>query len=173
MSTTAPATPKSHASSPLPRLVLGALLLLFWLVAMILQIQTSEAFILKGSMVSLHPNWSIIMQPIALVAGTLSPALAKATMWGWGIELIFLVCVIGYEIAHEGIFHANKKLAPLFRTVSLILIGFDAYTDFNYGQLASGFWGQAAFAAIMAFIVFFFGTIGLRFIEYGIAEWNK
>ena len=112
------------------------------------------------------------MQPWDFVQGHLSPNLAKATMWGWGMELVFLLCIIGYEVAHDAITASSRRLAPFFRTGTIILIGFDGWTDFQYGQLASGFWGQLAFAAITAFVVMFFGIVGLRLLESGFAEWS-
>src|SRR5579859_6752362 len=168
----APASRRT-GSSPLACLLLGAVLVLFWLLASLLQIQTSEAFILHGPVVSFVPNWGIVHQPVDLVGGSLSPDLAKAVMWGYGIELIYLVCVVGYEVAHESVEASNQHLASVFRTGAIALIAFDAYTDFQYGSLASGFWGQVAFALVMAFIVAFFGVVGLRLIEHGLSEWRR
>ena len=162
-----------RANSPLPVLLVGCALLLFWILASTLQIQTSEAFILKGPAVTLAPNWGILRQPLDLVQGRLSIDMAKATMWGWGIELIYLVCIVGYEVAHESVRAANRGLAGWFRTGVVALIAFDAYTDIQYGQLASGFWGQVAFALVTSFIVAFFGIIGLRLIEHGLTEWSR
>lgn len=171
-SSSAPA-PAKGARSPILLLFLGVAVLLFWLLASMLQIQTSEAFILQGPVVSLAPNWGILKQPWELVQGSLSIDMAKAVMWGWGIELIYLVCVIGYEVAHESVKASSHHLASWFRTGVIALISLDAYTDFNYGNLASGFWGQLAFALIAAFIVAFFGIIGVRLIEAGIKEWQR
>ena len=170
-----PLTPpvSSRSRSPLALLLVGLALVLFWLLASLLQIQTSEAFILRGPLVSFVPNWGILTQPATLVQGHLSPDLAKAVMWGYGIELIYLVCIVAYEIAHESVKASNRHLASWFRTGVIALIAFDAYTDFNYGSLASGFWGQVAFALVMAFIVAFFGVIGLRLIEHGLSEWRR
>jgi hypothetical protein len=159
--------------SPLPLLLVGLALLVFWVLASLLQIQTSEAFILKGPAVTFVPNWGILKQPADLVVGHLSTDMAKAVMWGWGIELIFLVCIVGYEVAHESVKASNHRLAAWFRTGVVALIAFDAYTDFQYGQLASGFGGQMAFAGITAFIVAFFGLVGLRLIEHGLSEWSR
>ncbi len=168
--TAAPAS--RHGSSPLACLLIGLALVLFWLLASLLQIQTSEAFILHGPVVSFVPNWGILHQPLDLVGGHLTPDLAKAVMWGYGIELIYLVCVVGYEVAHESVKASNRHLASWFRTGATALIAFDAYTDFQYGSLASGFWGQVAFALVMAFIVAFFGVVGLRLIEHGLSGWR-
>ncbi len=166
-------TNSRRMNSPIPVILVGLALVVFWVLASMLQIQTSEAFILRGPAVTFVPNWSILKQPIELVQGHLTTDMAKATMWGWGIELIYLVCIVGYEVAHEGVRAANHRLAAWFRTGTVALIAFDAYTDFQYGQLASGFWGQVAFAFITAFIVAFFGIVGFRLIEHGLTEWSR
>lgn len=162
-----------HGVSPLLLIVLGLACLAFWLLASLLQIQTSEAFILNGSAVALAPNWAILNQPIDFFRGQLAPSMAKAVVWGWGIELIYLVCIVGYEIAHESVKATNKRFAPWFQTGMFALIIFDGYTDFKYGSLGSGFWGQLAFAGITAFIVMFFAIVGMRLIEHGLGEWRN
>src|SRR5215831_14886093 len=111
MATTTPTTsaPRRHSGSPLPPLIIGLALLALWVVATLLQIQTSEAFLLDGPAVSLVPNWGILTQVPELVQGKLTPDLAKATIWGWGIELVYLSAIVGYEIAHDGVSRANRK----------------------------------------------------------------
>src|SRR5258708_39058456 len=87
-----------RANSPLPLLIVGLALILFWVLASVLQIQTSEAFLLRGPAVTFVLNWGVLKQPLDLVQGHLTTDMAKATMWGWGIELIYLVCIVGYEV---------------------------------------------------------------------------
>ena len=135
---------------PILKLVLGILLVGFFLLALMLQIQTSEAFLLGGSPVQLAANWGVLSQPVELIRGQLPLDIAKAAMWGWGIELVYLVCVVG-EVSVHG------RLGG----------------DFNYGNMASGFWGQVAFAAITSFIVAFFGLIGLTLIWESITEFSR
>ncbi len=161
-----------HGTSPLLVILVGLACLIFWVLASLLQIQTSEAFILNGSIVSLAPNWAILNQPVDFFQGHLDQSTAKAVLWGWGIELIYLVCIVGYEIAHESIKSTNKRFAPWFQTGMFALIILDGYTDFQYGTLGSGFWGQMAFAGITSFIVMFFAIIGIRLIEHGFGEWR-
>lgn len=148
---------------PILRALLGLLLIIFFLLAIMLQIQTSEAFLLNGSAVTLAPNWAILSQPYDFVRGVLPIDMSKAVMWGWGIELIYLVCVIGEVTVHG-------RWQSWFKTGAVILVGFDFWTDFQYGTLASGFWGQVAFAAITAFIVAFFGVAGLNLIWSAITD---
>jgi hypothetical protein len=123
----------------------------------LLQIQTSEAFILQGGQVSFAANWGILTQPFALAAGQMRMDQAKAAMWGWGIEAVYLACVVG-EVSVHG------RLGGWFKTGAFILVGFNFWTDFQYGTMPSGFGGQVAFAAITSFVVAFFGVAGLNLI---------
>ena len=135
---------------PALKIGVGVILLLFFLLALMLQIQTSEAFILNSTAVGLSAQ------------GTLSLNMAKAVMWGWGIESIYLVCVLG-EVA-------IPRWRGLFITGAFALVAFDFWTDFNYGSLPSGMGGQIAFALVTSFIVAFFGAIGLEMVFKGISE---
>jgi hypothetical protein len=157
---------QNRGNTPALRGALGVLLVGFFLLALMLQVQTSEAFILNGATVKLAANWGILRQPLDLIQGNLDIDTAKAVMWGWGIELVYLVCVIG-EIAVTG------KLQGWFRTGAIILVAFDFYTDVNYGTLGSGLGGQLAFAGVTAFMVAFFGVIGFNLIWSCILDWGR
>lgn len=151
---------------PTLRLVLGVILVGFFLLALMLQIQTSESFILSGSPVTLAPDWGILRQPFDLIQGHLHTDMSQAVMWGWGIELVYLVCVIGEVTVHG-------RLHNWFKTGAVVLVGFNVWTDFNYGSLPSGFGGQIAFAGITSFMVAFFGVIGLNLIWNAITEFGR
>ncbi len=155
----------NRGNIPILKLLLGVVLVGFFLLALMLQVQTSEVFILNGSPVTLAANWGVLSQPVQLMQGKLPMDLAKAVMWGWGIELVYLVCVIGEVTVHG-------RLNGWFKTGALILVTFDFWTDFQYGSLASGVWGQVAFAGITSFIVAFFGIVGLNLIWSAIAEFG-
>ncbi len=90
---------------PTLRLVLGVILVGFFLLALLLQIQTSEAFILNGNVVTLAPDWGILRQPLDLIQGHLHTDMSQAVMWGWGIELVYLVCVLGEVTVHGRLQH--------------------------------------------------------------------
>jgi hypothetical protein len=162
----------AHSGGAVPKTFVGGLLILFFVMGSILHISTSEAFFNHGSTVGIIANWSILQQPYDLITGKLAPNMQESVMWGWGIELVFLICVVGYETAHAHVRAASLRMSKLFRVGSVVLIFFDGWTDFQYGNIASGFWGQLAFALITAFIVFFFGTIGWHLIARGLTEWG-
>ncbi|GHO96085.1 hypothetical protein KSF_061330 [Reticulibacter mediterranei] len=156
----------NRGNVPILKGLLGVVLIGFWLLALMLQIQTSEAFILKSAVISFAPDWGILLQPVQLLHGELSMNMAKAVMWGWGVELVYLVCVIG-EVAVQG------RLGGWFKTGAFILVAFNFWTDFNYGNLPSGMGGQLGFAAITSFIVAFFGLIGINLLWTAITEWGR
>jgi hypothetical protein len=157
---------QNRGNVPALKGVLGVLLLGFFLLALMLQVQTSEAFILNGTAVKLAANWGVLHQPIDLIAGNMDINTAKAVMWGYGIELVYLVCVIG-EVAVTG------RWQGWFKTGAIVLVAFNFYTDVNYGTLGSGLGGQLAFAGITSFMVAFFGVLGLNMIWSCILEWGS
>ena len=128
----------NRGNVPILRLALGLFLIAFFLLALMLQVQTSEAFILQGNVVSFGANWGILSQPFDLMQGKLPVDMAEAVMWGWGIELVYLVVVVGEVAMH------NTRLIGWFRTGAIVT----------------------------AFIVAFFGVIGLNMVWSAILEWN-
>jgi hypothetical protein len=172
--TMAPVTPVSSPSLFAPSThppkfitVVGVGFLLLFVVALMTQIQTNEAFITNAGQVNVYkPNWAILWQPIALVMGDQAPSEAIATIFGWGIELIYLGFVVGYELMQHSVARSGQLMGKIFKTGSWIIVGFNVWTDYNYGSLSTAAWGHGAFA----FIVGFFGTIGLALIEHG---WSR
>jgi hypothetical protein len=157
----------SHGGDvPVLRLLLGLVLVGFFFIGLILQIQTSEAFILRGPMVGLTPNWSTLLQPYLLAKGEPSPQMAMAVMWGWGIELTYLVVVVGGATIKGS---ANKW----FKSCAWALVAFNFWADFNYGSLPSGWGGNVGFAAITSFTVAFFGAYGLKLIWGALLEMTQ
>jgi len=161
--------------SGIPKIFVGLLLLMFFIIGSILHIMTSEAFFLGSKAITLlSTNWQILLQPAQLATGTLDGGMdmQKAVVWGWGIELVFLICIVGHGRLHKNVKKSSRAMAKLFRVGTVLLVFFDGWTDFNYGNsgLVSGFWGQLAFALITAFVVFYFGTGGWHFISEGLDE---
>jgi hypothetical protein len=119
---------------PVLRLALGLMLLAFFVLALMMDVQTSEAFILNGGKVAVSAlNWAIVSQPFDLFEGHIQDMnMAKA-----------------------------------------IIVGFDFWTNMNYGTLPSGFGGQLGFASITSFIVAFFGVLGLNLIFGAISDLTR
>ena len=64
-------------------------------------------------------NWSVLGQPLALAQGHLPIDIAKAVIWGWGIELVYLVCVIG-EVTVNGRLRATLGPGDYFGEMAII-----------------------------------------------------
>lgn len=157
----------NRGNVPILRLALGLLLVGFFLLALMMDVQTSEAFILNGGKVAVQSlNWSILRQPLDLAQGNLDIDVAKAAMWGWGCMLVYLVCVIGETTV-------GGRLGGIFKTGAFIIVAFDFWTNLNYGTLPSGFGGQLGFAVITSFIVAFFGVLGLNLIFGAIVDMTR
>ena len=171
MSMNAPAASKHR--SPVPLFGIGAIAVLLCIYASCLQIATSEAFILNGSPVNLRPNPQILLQVPQFFQGQLDTTMSKAFMWGFGIEVLYLICVFGFEIAHGAVHSSNQTLAKVFVFGMVGCILFNGWSDFQFGQMGTGFSGQLAFAVITSFMVAFFGVVGAKFIEVGVREWGK
>lgn len=157
----------SHGDLPIFKIILGLVLVFFFLLGLMMDLQTSEAFLLNGGQVTATSlNWGILMQPLDLAQGHIKDwNVAKSIMWGWGCLLVYLVCVVGETTIH------NSGWNKIFKTGAFIIVAFDFWTNMNYGTLPSGWGGQMGFAVITSFIVAFFGWLGLKLIFNGINEW--
>jgi hypothetical protein len=152
-------------------IILGFVFLGFFLLSLMMQVATNEAFMLGGSPVlGFHPDWSIFLQVPNLFLGQTSPTQSIAIMFGWGIELIYLGFIVGYDRMHHAVTVSGRTMASVFKVGSWGIVIFDIWTDANYGTLGSGLGGHLAFAIMVGFMVAFFGTVGLHLIEYG---WSR
>lgn len=162
----------SPKASPVITLILGVILLFFWVLGTVMQIQTSEAYFMHADKVAMSPDLAIIMQPVQFVSGTLPATQLESFLWGWGIELALLICVVGYEMAHESLSSSHRNFARFLQTGACALIFFDFWSDVNYNTLAT-FWQQVGFACVLTFIVVVFGVVAERFIRHGLTAWGK
>jgi hypothetical protein len=148
--------------------IVGIAFLILFFVALMMQVQTNEAFITHQGVVNVfHPNIEILVQIPNLVIGNPSQQEAMATMFGWGIELIYLGFIIGYEVLQTAASRSGQLMAGIFRTFSWAGILFNFWTDANYGTIGSGLFGHIGFGLMVSFIVGFFGTVGMFLIGYG------
>ena len=150
-------------------ILVGVLFLILFIIGLMMQVETNEAFITHGEQVSIYkPNWDILMQIPNLLLGNMSNAAeAQAAIFGWMIELIYLGFVVGYELLQESASRSGQFMGQLFKVLSWAIVLFNAWTDGNYGTLGGGIWGHIGFSVAMSFIVGFFGTIGISLIGAG------
>lgn len=161
----------THSKTPpVLKIALGIFVMLVWAVAVLFQIETSEAALLKQPITRFIAILTILHQPVDMVQGNLHTHQAMATIFGWGIEIIFMVLAIGYETAHEGVKYANPGLARWFASGMVAIVVINAVMDFFYSGLPSGILGQLGFSLILSFLVLFAGTAGVSLIAHGVRE---
>lgn len=150
----------------------GIGMIALFVVVLVAQIQTNEAFIThKGNVNIFQPDWGIILQIPALVTGGLPADQAAAAIVGWGVELLYLGFIVGYEILKDSVHSASgPAMARIFRSLGFVLIAFNGYTDYLYGTLGSGIGGHLAFALMCSAIVAYFGTVGWALINH---SWKR
>lgn len=157
MSDTTTSASGGASGAPILRVLLGFGCLFLWTLAIMLSIQASEAFIMSGHPVGLAADWGVWRQLPDLAQGHLPIETGKAVFYAWGVEFVYLVCVVG-EVALNGRWHG------WFKTGALAIVAYDFYSNFQYGTLGTGMGGQLAFAGITAFIIGFFGWLGVDLI---------
>jgi hypothetical protein len=167
---------------PIVYFIIGAIVLFFWAWANLMQIQTSEAWMLQQQVgLSLTPHFELLGQLTAFWAGKLTPAQQIADSWGWGVQIFLLVCSIGIE-RPQMFFHkkynanidisasvsrsANRR-ASIFWALSIFLIVLNSIADFNYSGTV-GFWGQVGFCIVTLGMSFYFGLLGFQMIAAGL-----
>ena len=163
---TATTSKKHHAGF---YVVTGLGFLALFIVGLFAEIQSSEALITNsGQIVSYVPNFALLMQIPDLFMGHPTLTEAKATILVWGIELVWFGFIIGQEIMNDSASKSGKQVASLSRIGTYIIIGYNFWSNYNYGTIGpEGVGGHILFSLVVAFLVGYFGIWGVAFIEHG------
>jgi hypothetical protein len=110
----------------------------------------------------------VFLQIPYLVLGWLKADETIAVIIGWGIELVYLAfATVGFEMIHHSVHQSGRVLGIIFEVAAFGAVCFNWYTDFQYGSLAGNDWGHFWFATMTAFVVGYFGNIGIFLIRRG------
>lgn len=168
---------KQHAQAkdhngiwPLAYIAGGLLVGSFWLWGNVVQIQTSEAWMLGIQGASLVPHFEILQQLSSFWSGGLDQRHVISDTWGWGIQVVLLICSIGVEFPSHN--EASKRRSNWFGWGCILFIVLNSLADFSYGS-AYGFWEQVAFVGITLMMSFFFGLLALHLIITGLAKMRE
>lgn len=150
---------------------LAALCFLFWIASILVEVQTSEAFVGGPAVHSLSPNWAVLWQPIQFANGTLPANMVAPVLVGWVVEVFYLIFTFVHEATHASVVKFNKMLSGVFKTLCWAVVAYDWWTDYNAGFVTGGFWQQVIFSTVLSAAVLFLGTAGIRLIQLGLSEW--
>lgn len=157
----------------LPDILLGTWLLFIWVMLQMLDIETTEAWLLKGKVTSFSPDWAVLLQIPSLVFGQpMSIDQAKADMFAWTIALATLTLMVCFEKALDAVSHANHHLTWWYGAGCVVMGFIDLLTNFAYAPGGLEGWKQFIFALVISFGAFFFGVPGYRLIEHGFKTWR-
>jgi hypothetical protein len=162
---------KRHA--PIMYIVGGVAFLLFWFIALMIQVQTSEAFLMHSpaQVNVMQPEWGIFMQIPNLLQGHLSSSEGKAALWAWGIEILFLGIFLGWEEMRSAVSPTGKVLVGIFEFGMIGIIIYNLVSDFLYANVGdTTFFGQLGFAVLASAMALFFAAIGVHFLLLGVKK---
>lgn len=143
---------------------LGLICIGFWIEFIALDVQATEAFFNGGGPATLDSTMATLMQVPNVLLGSVDLHTKVIICVGWGVELIYAICVAGYQICHSAVGYHNPHMAGIFRNVGLCIIAFCLWTTGNYGSNLD-FWGHLAFATITGFCSAFLGIAGVALLE--------
>lgn len=156
-------------SSPLILWFLGALSLLLWVCASVVQIQTSEYLALGRSDRVAGVAWSVFMQPVLMISGQAPSDQVTSWMYAWVVELVTLVFALALSAAIAKIASANPHLAKWFVLVGTLLIVLNGWADYSSSPGSSPL-VQILIAVAIGGIVVVGLPLGVGLIEKGFEE---
>ncbi len=118
-------------SSPIIMWFLGALSLLLWACASVVQIQTSEYLALGSKVRVAGVAWGIFIQPWLMITGQAPIAYVTSWTYAWVVELITLVFALALSVAVAKIASANPHLAKFFVIFGAGLILLNGWADYS------------------------------------------
>jgi len=118
-------------SSPIILWFLGALTLLLWAAASVVQLQTSEYLALGDKNRVAGVAWAILLQPYYMVTGQAPIGLVTSWVYAWVVELVTLVFALALSVAIAKIASANPHLAKWFVVFGAGLILLNGWADYS------------------------------------------
>lgn len=159
--TTTQASPAkaSLMHSPLVIGIGGALLLAAFVFCSQIQIQTSEAYLLGKQPTDIGFSWSIVQQFTDLLSGKITGKEGIVDAACFVVEILTIIVGTALEVTAHGVRRSSDLLANAFVWLSLGLLVWNGFTDYQYASLPTGFCGQS-FVAIAISLAVVFGLPG-------------
>jgi hypothetical protein len=166
---------------PIVHVVWGLVLIGGFILGMMMQIQSTEAWMLGESTQSLVPDFSIFQQFPDFISRHMAPGVSVAFLVAWSVELIYITLKIGTARPRA---HAMRKYgvgtvtdavvrsaairAAIWSVVSWGIFLFNAFTDWQYATSLGG-WQQVAWIIVVGATTFYAGTHGIQQLSAGVS----
>ena len=160
---------KKLGSSPLILFFLGALSLVLWLAASIVQIQTSEYLALGNPTRVATVAWGVLTQPWLMITGQAPIHSMTSWMYAWVVEAVTLIFALALSAAVVKISAANPHLAKWFVIFGTALIALNSWADYSSSPGTSPL-VQFLIALAIGGIVVVGLPLGIGLIEHGFEE---
>ena len=160
---------KKLGSSPLILFFLGALSLLLWGAASIVQIQTSEYLALGNPTRVATVAWGVLQQPWLMVTGQAPVNDMTAWMYAWVVEAVTLIFALALSAAVVKISAANPHLGKWFVIFGFVLIALNSWADYSSSPGSSPVVHFLIALAIGGIVVVGL-PLGIGLIEHGFEE---
>ncbi|HLZ61563.1 MAG TPA: hypothetical protein VKR06_31850 [Ktedonosporobacter sp.] len=118
-------------SSPLILFILGALTILLWSAATVVQIQTSEYLALGNQARVAGVAWGVLLQPWQMLLGIAPLQYVTSWLYGWIVELVTLVFALALAVAIHKISAANSVLGKGFVIAGAALVLLNSWADYT------------------------------------------
>lgn len=161
---------KKLNNSPIIMWFLGALVLLLWLCATIVQIQTSEFLAMGAEQVVKSIAWNVFSQPYLLITGQAPASLQTPWMYGWVVEACTLIVGLALVAAFTKIGSVNRLLAKIFVGAAVLLVILNSWADFTSSP-GSNDMIRFLVALAIGLIVTCGLPLGVGLIEYGCEQY--
>ena len=172
------------ALPPLVHVIVGFILLGVWIVASIMSMQTTEAWLLGITDPTIRPDLTILAQFPRFFDGSLPPKTMTAFVFAFSIQCVLLTSKIGLAVVHarmghkhsvpltEAVAKSARNRAGVWNFLSIATLLLNAIADAVYSA-EFGFFQAVAFCGVLFLVTYYLGTFGIQNISAGMSRMNQ
>lgn len=139
---------------PLVYVILGLAALLFWAGGTAVQVQTSEAWIMRVPL-DHFPSIATFGQIWDFASGKLPVSAIVPFSFAWGVQIALIIASVGVEMPR----YPEWRYAVSWSVV-ILLIAVNSCGDYVYSW-QYGFWGATGFTLVILFVTFCAGLLAV------------
>lgn len=150
-------------------IVVGVVMMAFFLTGLTLQTATTEAY---GHVVQDTTVLNLLLGTLAqlpgILTGTIHLSQLPSIVFGWMVEIMYYACITGHKKMKKSVEHHHPWAILALDVIAMGCVAFCAYTDWLFAvQLVPGFWGPIFFSILISAMVSYCGASGWHYIKSG------